>query len=876
MFGWFISHFHPTVAVFAVVEISLWSLFSERRSFGGIHVCMFCPTTPFLLFPFFDFFFFFLFVSPHTHTPCGAGTCPEARKESEEVIHREPIGWLLTSVAFKSIVSHSSRFFLLVIISRFPPLSSRRMSSSTSDIDHHQDSRPTEHRGVGPPCATRRDGAPATETRADSGAAARDFSARDPSAANGAAAMPSVGGSSSSSSSSSIRHGGGGGGGHESSSAPPSVDEGGGLVGGLFSVRRPKHFGAGLVSGVKNIARGVAAGVAIFAVGTYQGGKKDGVVGALKGAAIGAVAFAGLAATGAVVGAKQVVHGVMSTPEALGQCFSNHGCWDEQERRWRLFDSVRRGRHVVPSSDDDIFQAVRLRKIAAMQKEKQQQATKEGERGDSGGSKADGGSSPFPASSQAAASSSVSTYETHYDVLNVDTTATKGEIKRQFLLLALKFHPDKVSAAERPAAEERFKQLNEAYRVLSDAAARADYDRAGCPDPRSAASARGDKDDDGVMASVPDPSTLTPLESMIGAGADFVPLVSRRYDLVFYTTGLPFSKQEQAALRQRGLERAAAWLATRLDIIVADNRIDEPLVPPPESTPQQPPLASGTLAAKSSSDVDDFDAANSPHPSAATSPPPQSNRQEDRDAAHDSTATAATAPPSSLSSSAANATWKVPDDVRRVIAQLAADDVGGAPSTYLAPSRRLLAVIAQRYAIQAEKYLGRAKLSPAMWLSAMSQRQIASFQHYGNVAGILGTIVGIARRQKTRQQQQLIRGASDGTPAGADARGTPPPGLTLEEQLREQQDVVSILFALLEGDVMETVDSVCQRVLYDEDIHQPSPPPPPPATAAAREAAPPPASTSAAGDAGADPGVSRAIAMLRLAEIMQDVAAGKG
>jgi molecular chaperone DnaJ len=65
----------------------------------------------------------------------------------------------------------------------------------------------------------------------------------------------------------------------------------------------------------------------------------------------------------------------------------------------------------------------------------------------------------------------------YYEVLNVSRTATEEEIKRSYRKLAVKFHPDK--NPDDPHAEEKFKELGEAYDVLNDADKRAAYDRFG-------------------------------------------------------------------------------------------------------------------------------------------------------------------------------------------------------------------------------------------------------------------------------------------------------------------------------------------------------------------------------------------------------------
>lgn len=64
----------------------------------------------------------------------------------------------------------------------------------------------------------------------------------------------------------------------------------------------------------------------------------------------------------------------------------------------------------------------------------------------------------------------------YYEVLGVDKTATESEIKKAYRKLALKYHPD-VSADK--SAEEKFKEITEAYEVLSNSGKRATYDRYG-------------------------------------------------------------------------------------------------------------------------------------------------------------------------------------------------------------------------------------------------------------------------------------------------------------------------------------------------------------------------------------------------------------
>jgi molecular chaperone DnaJ len=64
----------------------------------------------------------------------------------------------------------------------------------------------------------------------------------------------------------------------------------------------------------------------------------------------------------------------------------------------------------------------------------------------------------------------------YYEVLGVDRNATDDDIKKAFRKLAFQYHPDHNPD---PGATEKFKELNEAYEVLSDANKRAAYDRYG-------------------------------------------------------------------------------------------------------------------------------------------------------------------------------------------------------------------------------------------------------------------------------------------------------------------------------------------------------------------------------------------------------------
>ena len=65
----------------------------------------------------------------------------------------------------------------------------------------------------------------------------------------------------------------------------------------------------------------------------------------------------------------------------------------------------------------------------------------------------------------------------YYEILEISRTATEVEIKKAYRKLAMKYHPDKNPGDKE--AEEKFKQINEAYEVLSDPKKRAIYDKYG-------------------------------------------------------------------------------------------------------------------------------------------------------------------------------------------------------------------------------------------------------------------------------------------------------------------------------------------------------------------------------------------------------------
>ena len=68
----------------------------------------------------------------------------------------------------------------------------------------------------------------------------------------------------------------------------------------------------------------------------------------------------------------------------------------------------------------------------------------------------------------------------YYEVLGVSKTASEDEIKKSYRTLAKKYHPD---VSKEPNAESKFKEVQEAYEVLSDPQKRSQYDQFGHANP---------------------------------------------------------------------------------------------------------------------------------------------------------------------------------------------------------------------------------------------------------------------------------------------------------------------------------------------------------------------------------------------------------
>ena len=73
----------------------------------------------------------------------------------------------------------------------------------------------------------------------------------------------------------------------------------------------------------------------------------------------------------------------------------------------------------------------------------------------------------------------MATKRDYYEILGIKKNATLDEIKKTYRELALRYHPDRVPHEQKKEAEEKFKEISEAYAVLSDSQKRALYDQYG-------------------------------------------------------------------------------------------------------------------------------------------------------------------------------------------------------------------------------------------------------------------------------------------------------------------------------------------------------------------------------------------------------------
>jgi DnaJ-domain-containing protein 1 len=146
------------------------------------------------------------------------------------------------------------------------------------------------------------------------------------------------------------------------------------------------------------------------------------------------------------MGVTQVVRGVSATPEAI-TAPSKGKWWDDNQGKWIYTNLEEEASALldkgVPLDDSDLLEEI--------EKDIDFKASI------AGGTVQD----PY-----------------YYQILEVDPKADPAAIKRKYYVLARQYHPDKVDKDDREAAD-KFKDIAEAYQVLSDPELRAKYDKDG-------------------------------------------------------------------------------------------------------------------------------------------------------------------------------------------------------------------------------------------------------------------------------------------------------------------------------------------------------------------------------------------------------------
>ncbi|TKW10041.1 hypothetical protein SEVIR_6G099600v4 [Setaria viridis] len=105
----------------------------------------------------------------------------------------------------------------------------------------------------------------------------------------------------------------------------------------------------------------------------------------------------------------------------------------------------------------------------------------------------------------------------YYEILNVDRGATDDDLRRAYRRLAMRWHPDK-NPAGKADAEARFKEITEAYNVLSDADKRAVYDEYGEEGLRREVPQAGGGGNDDIFAEFFGSTPFTYCNTAVGGG----------------------------------------------------------------------------------------------------------------------------------------------------------------------------------------------------------------------------------------------------------------------------------------------------------------------------------------------------------------------
>lgn len=216
------------------------------------------------------------------------------------------------------------------------------------------------------------------------------------------------------------------------------------MVLGMFSVKNPRDGFAGMGSGLKSAAKGVALGVGMLVAAPTQGAREEGVAGFFKGLGAGLLSAVVVPTAGVLVGGYQLARGVYNTPSAIIEKNSGKK-WDHDKREWR---------EPWYRMDKELLEIEELEKTAKKNNSQNEYVSMSGS--------TDEREVKDPL---------------YYDVLQVPTNATANDIRKAYFKLARDCHPDK--NPDDASAKEKFQTLGEAYQVLGDEDRRRKYDAEG-------------------------------------------------------------------------------------------------------------------------------------------------------------------------------------------------------------------------------------------------------------------------------------------------------------------------------------------------------------------------------------------------------------
>ncbi|KAK3259424.1 hypothetical protein CYMTET_31579 [Cymbomonas tetramitiformis] len=215
-----------------------------------------------------------------------------------------------------------------------------------------------------------------------------------------------------------------------------------GLIG--FSLRRPKDFQAGLSSGVKNLFRGVVAGMVGFFAAPILCARTEGLKGCGKGTMAGIAGVVLMPIGGVLTATVQITRGIVNTPQACLRKAKGDAMWDEDKREWNSQSVEDRFQELFPA----------------------------GEETGSGAGAAAEETNGAGAGGEARVREPVETEL--YEVLGVAPSASAAEIKKAYYKGAMKTHPDK--HPDDPEAKHKFQEIGEAYQILGEEEKRQQYD----------------------------------------------------------------------------------------------------------------------------------------------------------------------------------------------------------------------------------------------------------------------------------------------------------------------------------------------------------------------------------------------------------------